>query len=219
MDVQDEASVSQGFADVLAEHGRLDAVIACAGWGLAGAAELTPLADAKAQLETNFWGVVRCVNAALPIFRRQGGGRVVIVGSIGGVIGIPYQAYYCASKYALEGYGESLAYEVEPFGVQVTIVQPGNILTEFTQQRRLVSPSGDDPYQVAREKAIMTMERGEVNGADPLDVARAIERILHAKKQPRRVSVGKWSERLGVVAKRLMPFSLFERSVRGALGL
>ena len=219
MDVEDQASVSQGFADVVTEHGRLDAVIACAGWGLAGAAELTPLADAKAQLETNFWGVVRSVNAALPIFRRHGGGRIVIVGSIGGVIGIPYQAYYCASKYALEGYGESLAYEVEPFGVQVTIVEPGNIRTEFTRQRRHVSPSGDDPYQVAREKAIETMERDEVNGADPLDVARAIERVLNAKKPARRVSVGKWSERLGVVAKRLMPFSLFERSARGALGL
>ena len=219
MDVEDQASVSQGFADVVTEHGRLDAVIACAGWGLAGAAELTPLADAKAQLETNFWGVVRSVNAALPILRLHGGGRIVIVGSIGGVIGIPYQAYYCASKYALEGYGESLAYEVEPFGVQVTIVEPGNIRTEFTRQRRHVSPSGDDPYQVAREKAIETMERDEVNGADPLDVARAIERILNAKKPARRVSVGKWSERLGVVAKRLMPFSLFERSARGALGL
>jgi NAD(P)-dependent dehydrogenase (short-subunit alcohol dehydrogenase family) len=219
MDVEDDASVSQGFSDVIAEHGRLDAVLACAGWGLAGAAELTPIEDAKAQLETNFWGVVRTINAALPIFRPQGSGRIIIVGSICGVIGIPYQSFYCASKYALEGYGESLAYEVEPFGVRVTIVEPGNIKTEFTRQRRNVALPGDDPYKVASDKAIGTMERDEMNGSDPRVVARAIERLLNAKNPPRRVAVGKFGERLGVIAKRVMPFALFEKSARRALGV
>ena len=112
MDVDDDASVSEGVAGILGEHGRIDALAACAGWGLAGPAEQTPLAEAKAQFETNFWGAVRVTNAVLPIFRRQGGGRVVLMSSIGGVLGIPFQSFYSASKFALEGYGESLAYEV-----------------------------------------------------------------------------------------------------------
>ena len=97
MDVDDDASVADGMAGVVAEHGRLDAVVACAGWGLAGSVEQTPIGDAKDQLETNFWGAVRVVQSALPVFRASGGGRVVLVSSIGGVLGIPFQAFYSAS--------------------------------------------------------------------------------------------------------------------------
>jgi NAD(P)-dependent dehydrogenase (short-subunit alcohol dehydrogenase family) len=219
MDVDNDESVAQGFAQVLAEHGRIDAVIAGAGWGLAGAAEQTPIADAKAQVETLLWGAVRCAQAALPTFRQQGGGRIVLIGSIGGVIALPYQAFYSVGKFALEGFAEALAYEVEPFGVQVTVIEPGNFKTDFTQSRRTIVPSGDDPYRAARERAIGTMERDEVHGADPADVAKAIERVLDSKKPPRRVTVGKMGERVGVMAKRLLPFRLFEKSARGALGV
>jgi NAD(P)-dependent dehydrogenase (short-subunit alcohol dehydrogenase family) len=219
MNVDDDASVSQGVAAVLAEHGRIDAVLAGAGWGLAGAAEQTPIVDAKAQVETIFWGAVRVVHAVLPVFRRQGGGRIVLMSSIGGQIGIPYQAFYSAGKFALEGYAEALAYEVEPFGVHVTLVEPGNFKTDFTASRRMVSVSSDDPYAKAREKAIVTMERDEVHGANPRDVARVVEKVLSATKPPRRVSVGKVGERVGLIAKRLMPFALFEKSARGSLGV
>ncbi|HEY1824446.1 MAG TPA: SDR family NAD(P)-dependent oxidoreductase, partial [Acidimicrobiales bacterium] len=88
MDVDDDASVRDGVASVLSEHTRIDALLACAGWGLAGAAEQTTLSDAKAQMETNFWGAVRVTHEVLPVFRRQGGGRVVFMSSIGGVLGI-----------------------------------------------------------------------------------------------------------------------------------
>jgi NAD(P)-dependent dehydrogenase (short-subunit alcohol dehydrogenase family) len=219
MNVDDDASVNQGITDILAEHGRIDAVLASAGWGLAGAAEQTPILEAKAQIETIFWGAVRVVNATLPIFRRQGGGRIVLMSSMGGQIGIPFQAFYSAGKFALEGFAESLAYEVEPFGVHVTLVEPGNFKTDFTESRIMVPVSSDDPYAKAREKAIVTMERDEVHGAHPRDVARVVERVLGAAKPPRRVSVGKFAERVGLIAKRLMPFALFEKSARGSLGV
>ena len=219
MDVDSDSSVDEGVAAVLAEHGRIDAVLACAGWGLAGAAEQSPIGHAKAQLETNFWGCVRVANAVLPVFRHQGGGRLVFMSSIGGLIGIPYQAFYSASKFALEGYAESLAYEVAPFKVHVTLVEPGNFATDFTRSRRVVEVPDDDPYREAREKAIATMERDEVNGADPRDVAKLVETVLSQSKPPRRVSVGKFDERVGVMAKRLMPFRLFEASARKSLGV
>ena len=219
MNVDDDGSVTDGVAKVLKEHGRLDAVLANAGFGIAGAAEQTSIADAKAQLETNFWGAVRIVNAVLPIFRNQGGGRLLLTSSIGGVLGIPYQAFYSASKFALEGYAESLAYEVEPFKIHVTLIEPGNFKTDFTANRRMVEVTGDDPYKAAREKAVSMMERDEINGADPLLVAKVVEKVLNAKKPPRRVSVGKFDERVGIMGKRLLPYGLFEKAARGSLGV
>jgi NAD(P)-dependent dehydrogenase (short-subunit alcohol dehydrogenase family) len=220
MDVDSDESVRKGVATVLAEHSRLDAVVACAGWGLAGPVELTPMADAKDQLETNFWGAVRVVQEALPIMRRQGGGRVVLVSSIGGVIGIPFQAFYSASKFAMEGYGESLAYEVAPFGIQVTLVQPGNVRTDFTSSRRDVeSTESPDAYAAAVTKAIGLMEKDERNGVEPQRAAVVIERVLSASRPRRRVSVGKLGERIGLPAKRLLPYRLFEKGAKGSLGV
>lgn len=220
MDVDSDASVTNGVAAVLKEHGRLDALVACAGWGLAGAVERTPIIDAMAQFETNFWGAARIVKAALPAMREQGGGRIVLVSSIGGVIGLPFQAFYSASKFALEGYAEALAYEVEPFGIQVTLVQPGNIRTDFTANRKQIAASAiDSPYASAEAKAVGLMERDEANGAEPETVADVVARVLGARRAPRRASVGKLDERVGILGKRLLPHRLFERAARSSLGV
>jgi NAD(P)-dependent dehydrogenase (short-subunit alcohol dehydrogenase family) len=220
MDVDDDASVAAGFDHLLGQQGRLDAVVACAGWGLAGAVELTPIRDAKEQVETNFWGAVRLVQQALPVMRRQRRGRIVLISSIGGIIGIPFQAFYSASKFAMEGYGEALAYEVEPFGIQVTLVEPGNVRTDFTASRRDVPvPEGDDAYAAAVTRAIDTMAADEAHGVAPEAVAAVVERVLTARRAPRRASVGKMEERIGIMGKRLLPYRLFERAAKGSLGV
>ena len=136
MDVDDDDSVRAGVTGMLAD-GPIDALVASAGWGLAGAVEQCTISEAKAQLETNFWGCVRVLQQVLPAMRAHGGGRIVLMSSIGGVIGIPFQAFYSASKFALEGLGEALAYEVAPLGVHVTLVEPGNVKTDFTASRRM----------------------------------------------------------------------------------
>jgi NAD(P)-dependent dehydrogenase (short-subunit alcohol dehydrogenase family) len=222
MDVDDDDSVASAVAAAVeANAGRLDALVACAGWGLAGAVEMTPVEDGKDQFETNFWGVHRTVVAALPVMRRQGGGRIVVVGSIGGVIAIPFQAFYSASKFALEGYTEALAWEVAQFGIEVTIVQPGNVRTDFTSSRRDVAvPEGkDDPYRAAVEKAVSRMEQDEQTGAPAALVARTIEKVLNASRPPRRVSAGKAFERAGIIAKRVLPYPVFEKAAKSSLGL
>jgi NAD(P)-dependent dehydrogenase (short-subunit alcohol dehydrogenase family) len=220
MDVDDDQSVADGVQGVVAEHGRIDAVVASAGWGLAGAVEQTPIAEAKAQLETNFWGAVRVVQSVMPTMRRQSSGRVVLISSVGGVIGIPFQAFYSASKFAMEGYGEALAHEVSPFGIHVSLVQPGNIRTDFTQSRRLVSaPVDDDPYAKAVAKAVGVMEHGEANGVSSDKVAVAIEKLLNSARPRRRVSVGKLGERVGLPAKRLLPYRVFEAAAKSSLGV
>jgi NAD(P)-dependent dehydrogenase (short-subunit alcohol dehydrogenase family) len=220
MDVDDDAAVEQGVGRVLEEQRRIDAVVACAGWGLAGPVEHTTIAEAKEQLETNFWGAVRLVQASLPAMRAQGGGRIVLISSLGGLIGLPFQAFYSASKFAMEGFGEALAYEVAPFGINVTLVEPGNIATEFTSSRRDVAvPEAGDPYSQASTKAIEVMERDEANGASPEVVAGAVERVLTARRPPRRISSGRFDERIGVLGKRLLPHRLFEKAARGSLGV
>jgi NAD(P)-dependent dehydrogenase (short-subunit alcohol dehydrogenase family) len=220
MDVDTDASVQEGIAGVMAREGRVDALVAAAGWGVAGAAEYTSIAEAKAQFETNFWGCVRVVQAVLPHMRAQGAGRIVLISSIGGVIGIPFQAYYSASKFALEGFAEATAYEVAPFGVHVTLVQPGNIATDFTACRVFAGGgAGDSAYSAAMTKAISLMERDEANGAPAGQVAAAIERVLSATRPPRRMSVGKAAERAGLLAKRLLPFRVFEAAAKGSLGV
>lgn len=220
MDVDRDESVAAGVARVVSEHGRLDAVITAAGWGLAGPVETTPIDRAKAQLETNFWGTARVVQQVLPVMRDQGGGRVVLMGSLGGLVGLPFQAYYSASKYALEGFAEALAYEVGPFGVAVTLLEPGNAATDFTSNRQQHDQSdAGDVYAGANATAVGVMERDERNGIPAEQVAATVERVLRMRNPPRRVPVGKLDERLGVLAKRFIPHRLFERLARGALGV
>jgi short-subunit dehydrogenase len=220
MDVDQDVSVQAGVAGVIERDSRIDALVAAAGWGIAGAAECTSIAEAKAQFETNFWGCVRVVQAVLPQMREQQHGRIVLISSIGGVIGIPFQAYYSASKFALEGFAEALAYEVAPFAVQVTLVQPGNVATDFTANRqRTEARAGDTAYAAAMTRAVSIMERDEAHGAPAEHVATTVQRVLDASRAPRRVSVGKAGERVGLIAKRLLPFRVFEAAARGSLGV
>ena len=220
MDVDDDAAVHAGVERALSQHGRIDALVACAGFGVAGAVEHTAVAEAKAQLETNFWGAVRVVQAVLPVMRRQGGGRIVLVSSIGGVVAIPFQAFYSASKFAMEGFGEALAYEVAPFGITVTMVQPGNVKTDFTASRQMAAASStDDTYRAALDKAVGVMARDEENGVDASSVAAVVQRVLDKRRPPRRVSVGKAGERVGITAKRLLPFRVFESAAKSSLGI
>jgi NAD(P)-dependent dehydrogenase (short-subunit alcohol dehydrogenase family) len=217
MDVDDDQSVAAGVERTITEFEGLDAIVTCAGWGLAGAIEQTPIGEARAQIETNFFGTVRVVVAALPSLRERHG-NVIIMSSIGGTIGIPFQGYYSASKFALEGWAESLAWEVRPHGVQVTLIEPGNFHTGFTGSRRTVTVSGEDPYAAARTKAIELMERDELGGDDPSSVAKLVTRILAANHAPRRRTVGPAGERIGPMAKRLLPSRFFEAAAASSLG-
>jgi NAD(P)-dependent dehydrogenase (short-subunit alcohol dehydrogenase family) len=220
MDVDDDSSVRDGVQRIIGSRGRIDALVASAGWGVGGAVEHTTVAEAKAQFETNFWGCVRVLQAVLPAMRAQRAGRVVLISSIGGVIGIPFQGFYSASKFALEGLGEALAYEVAPFGIDVTLVQPGNVRTEFTERRKMAAASaGDDAYSATMAAAFSAMTRDESNGVPAEDVAILVRRILDARRPVRRVSVGKAGERIGILAKRVLPFRVFEAGAKRNLNI
>jgi NAD(P)-dependent dehydrogenase (short-subunit alcohol dehydrogenase family) len=211
MDVTSDDSVEQGVQWLQAREGRLDVVVNCAGDGIAGAVEDTDVDEARAQLETNFFGVVRVCHAVLPIMRQQGGGYLINVSSMAGLIGIPFQGFYSASKFAVEGYTEALRVEVNPYGIRVVLIEPGDFQTGFTANRRKTrSAQGDTVYSERFAKALAVMEADETHGPTPEKVGYLVERIITTPSPKLRHTVGPVSEKVAVMLKRLLPAGWFE---------
>jgi len=219
MDVDDESSVRDGVAQVVAKAGRLDAVVNNAGYSLMGAVEDTAIAEAKAQFETNFFGVLRVCQAALPALRATGGGHIVNVSSLAGIVGLPFSGLYSATKFALEGVSESLRHEVRPFGVQVVLVEPGDFRTQTTSNRRVADASQRGVYRAAFEKFKQKQDHDEMNGPTPEPVARLVAHILKQRRPKTRYSVGMLGQRIVVPLKRLLPQRFFESLFRLVIGL
>ena len=221
MDVDSDASVEAGVAEVLQRAGRIDAVVNNAGWALAGAVEDTSADEARAQMETNLFGVWRVCRAVLPAMRAAGRGHIVNIGSIGGRIGLPYQAAYSASKFAVAGFTEGLSGEVRPFGIHAVLIEPGNYRTGRTAQRRIAAAAGNgSAYAAAFGKALQVIERDENRGGAPEEVARLVHRVLSSRSPKMRYMVGPVSERLAAaLGKALLPGRTFERVVMGVYGI
>ncbi|MHB1293386.1 MAG: SDR family NAD(P)-dependent oxidoreductase [Anaerolineae bacterium] len=220
MNVDDEDSVERGVAQVLARAGKIDVVVNCAGFGIAGAVEDTSIEEAKAQLETNLFGVWRVCRAVLPPMREQGSGIIVNVSSIGGLIGIPYQAAYSASKFALEGLSEALSAEVRPLGIRVVQIEPGDLATQFTARRRRTAASSQNPAHRERfDRALHAMEISEQQGPSPKIVARLLERIIQNPSPRLRYTVGPFTQRLAATLKKCLPDRLFEWIMMKSYGI
>jgi NAD(P)-dependent dehydrogenase (short-subunit alcohol dehydrogenase family) len=215
LDVTSDASVAGAVRWVLDREGALDIVVNNAGFGIAGAIEDTTVEEAYEQFDTNFFGTMRVCRAVLPVMRRQCGGYIVNVSSIAGQVGIPFQALYCASKFAVEGFTEALRMEAAPFGVRVVLVEPGDFRTGFTASRRLARSPVTDAYRERQARAIGVMEHDETHGATPEAVARLVHFIITRRSPRLRYAVGPVSERLALVLKRFAPARLFERVMAG----
>lgn len=212
MDVDSDASVEAALAAVLQRAGRIDAVVNNAGWALAGAVEDTTADEARAQLETNFMGVWRVCRAVLPAMRAAGRGHIVNIGSIGGRVGLPFQAAYSASKFAVAGFTEALSGEVRPCGIHVVLIEPGNYRTGITAGRR-VAGGRDSAYAERFARALAVIARDEERGADPAQVARLVQRVLDSRAPRLRYMVGPAFERLATASKGVVSGRLFERIV------
>jgi len=220
MDVTDERSVREAVIRVATEAGRLDVVVNNAGIGVAGAVEETSIEEAKLQFETNFFGVLRVCRAALPILRRQGSGLIVNISSIGGLMGLPFEGLYSASKFALEGMSEALRLEVRQFGIRVVLVEPGDFKTRFSANRVWTKESRENSaYAESRSAVHRVIERDENSAPDPLGVAHLVSRIVERRSPALRYPVGLFLQRLAVWLKRILPAWGFERIVRSAYKL
>lgn len=216
MDVTDSGSIGTAIDSIMSAHGRIDALIHCAGSSLTGPVEETGEDEALAQFDTNYFGTLRVLRHVLPVMRRQNSGTIVVIGSIGGIIALPFQAHYSATKFALDGLVEALRHEVRPFNIHACILHPGNFRTALNENRvRAGHVTPLSPYSAAFERAADFYAREEIDAPSPEAVARRAERIILARARPRvRYIVGSPLERLGVLAKRVLPSALFERVTR-----
>jgi NAD(P)-dependent dehydrogenase (short-subunit alcohol dehydrogenase family) len=220
MDVTDDTSVERTVEEVLTKSGRIDALINNAGNAYMGAVEDTTVDEAKAQLETNFFGVLRVCRAVLPAMRRQAGGYIVNISSLAGVLGLPFSGLYSASKFALEGMSESLRLETRRFGVRVVLIEPGDFRTQLPAMRRTTrAAESHDTYRDAFAKFQTAQAKDEAGAPTPEPVARLVEKILRSPNPRLRYSVGMIGQRIVVPLKRVLPQRLFEWVLRQALSL
>ncbi|MDJ0816559.1 MAG: SDR family oxidoreductase [Desulfobacterales bacterium] len=219
MDVDDKSSVNQGIDRIMARESRIDVVINNAGFAIMGSMEDTTITEAKSQFETNFFGALRVCRAVLPIMRNQQSGYIVNISSIGGLIGLPFQSAYCASKFALEGAMETLRLEVRPFGIHVILVEPGDYKTELTEHRLKTEQSMSNSGYLDRfKKAMRKVELGEQNGPNPESIAILVNKIISMNSPRLRYTVGRFSQRIAVPLKKVLPSCLFESIIARTFG-
>ena len=217
LDVRSDESVRACFDALFSKVDRLDVLVDCAGYALTGAAEETTLAEAKAQFETNFFGAVRVVNAALPHMRAARAGKIIIIGSLAGLTAIPFGAFYSATKFALEGYAEALWHELRPFGISVTLVEPGFVHTRLGEASQVAA--GPMPVYADAEKRVLRAIGAAVSrGIAPEQVAARLLAIVQSDEPRLRYRVGKdatWLPRL----KQVAPWRVFAKGVRRTFAL
>jgi len=198
--------------------GRLDAVVHNAGVAVGAAFEDVPEAEARRVMETNFWGVLALTRALLPAFRAQRSGRILIVSSNSAYAGEPANAIYVASKWAIEGWAESLAYEVSPFGIDVVLVEPGSYKTEIWGSSPRILPESS-PYRALMQHLEKVIdEKVLANARDPREVAQVIARALGARRPRFRYPVGPdaW---IGHVLRGKLPSRVQRFAITRFLGL
>ncbi len=214
LDVNDDAQIERAIGAIVEREGRIDALVQCAGYAVAGSVEDTSLAEARAQLETNFFGAVAVARAVLPKMRERRRGVIVNVSSIAGIIPMPFQAYYSASKAALSAYSRALRMEVAPFGIRVALVEPGDHKTEFTARRKLAADAKSEAYGATFARALAVMENDEQNGGAAEPVGELVARIVEARSPRPSYLVGPFVQRVAVSLQRWLSERLFEWGLR-----
>ncbi|MCR5213037.1 MAG: SDR family oxidoreductase [Eubacterium sp.] len=196
MDVTDDESVDR----VMNEVENIDIAVLCAGMGIAGPAESTPIEAVKKQMDVNYFGVLRVGNKVLSGMREKKNGLFIVVGSLAGLVSIPMQSHYSSSKYALEAYVDALRLEMKEYGVKASIVEPGDTRTKFTDNREIYLDEAS-PYFTKGKSSIEIMKNDERNGVSSDDVARTILSLAGKKNPPARVQVGISGLGIAVVLK------------------
>ena len=180
LDVTDDKSVKEAINKIKNEQGRIDVLVNNAGYALVGPFEEISIKEFKEQFETNVFGVIRVTQTVLPIMRRQKGGIIVNISSIAGKIGFPLTSAYVSSKFALEGLSESMAYELEQFGIKIILIEPGVIKTNFDKNLKIGKNVLIDssPYIEMTQKRISRFKPRFKDGLHPLEVAKVILKAI-----------------------------------------
>ena len=214
LDVTDEESI-RSFCEKAKAIAMPDALVQCAGMLVLGSCEETAAEEFRRVIDTNYLGMVRMNRAVLPLMRGRGGGKIVLFSSINGLMGIPFQSAYTASKHAIEGYAECLQMEVRPFGIQVMLVEPGDHRSGSDKYRPHAAAMSDaSPYAAAYESATAQIHHDETSGSDPDVLGRKIAKTLDRKTIPFRKRIASADQHLAVYIHRFLPAKLNEAILR-----
>lgn len=208
MDVTIDEEVKTAVQRIMDEQGRIDVLFNNAGYAVYGAVETVPIEDAKRQFEVNIFGLAKITKEVLPIMRQQKSGKIINTSSMGGKIYTPYGAWYHATKHALEGWSDCLRLELKPFNIDVVIIEPGGIATEFADvlYDPMVERSKGTPYEeIATSLAKATKEMYEEEGrlSPPSVISNLVSKAIKARKPKTRYVAGKYAKPMMFIRKYL----------------
>lgn len=215
LDVTDENSIKKAIQSILSEAGRIDLLVNNAGYALTGAFEDIGIDEIEAQYETNVFGVIRVTQAVLPVMRKQGSGRIINISSGAGRIGYPGGSAYVSSKFALEGLSESMAYEIEQFGIKTVLVEPGFVRTNFGENIVIArkTQNTNSPYSQMMQMMSSIRDKMLKNASDADLVAEVVVEAATAKEPNLRYLAGKDVQQM-VAAKRSMSDEEFQKMMK-----
>ncbi len=218
LDVTDQNSL-HNFQLFLKEINRVDLLINNAGYANGGFVEEIPLEEYRKQFETNLFGAISITQLVLPYMREQQSGKIINISSISGQVGFPGLSPYVSSKYALEGWSESLRLEVQPFGIDVTLIEPGSYNTNIWEVGKQLATNQSDttsPYKEYMDKIQKHINSGSDTFGNPIDVANKIVEVAEAKRTTLRYPIGK-GVKFMILAKKILPWRLWEYLVLKSL--
>jgi short-subunit dehydrogenase len=211
LDLTDDSSIKKTVKFILEKEGRIDVLINNAGMHTGGPVETSPIENIKLQMDTNFLGMVNLIREVLPIMRSQKSGTIINFSSIGGLMGLPFQAFYSAGKFAIEGFSEALRMEIRQYNIKVVLINPGDFHTNNSANRRnFLAPTGtDDPYNEQFRKTLTIIEKDEANGWTPEVLAKKLVKIVNSKNPGQRYIIASFKQKLAVRLKYILPGKLF----------
>jgi short-subunit dehydrogenase len=219
MDVTNEADMVKGVSEILQNEKRIDVLVNNAGYGSYGALEDVPLSEARYQFEVNIFGVARLTQLVLPTMRQQRSGKIINVSSVGGKFGEPHGVWYHATKFALEGLSDSLRMELKQFGINVVVIEPGAIKTEWSgiAKDNLLKTSGNTAYKNLAQKHAALLMNGDKQGSQPIVVAKTIWRAAESKQPKTRYATGLGAKPIIFMTK-ILPDKVIDKIVLGVYG-
>ena len=212
MDVTGEDEMVSGVNQILQAEGRIDVLVNNAGYGSYGALDDVPMSEARYQFEVNIFGMARLTQLVLPHMRKQRSGRIINISSIGGKLGEPHGVWYHATKYAVEGLSDSLRMELKEFGIDVVIIEPGAIITEWASIARehMLKTSGNTAYGELTHKHANMFARADKAGSKPIVVAKTIVRAITSARPKTRYATGGGAKAI-LFVKSILSDRMFDR--------
>jgi len=213
LDLTNTDSIVQAVKTIIQKEGKIDILINNAGMHTGGPIETSPLENIKIQMDTNFMGMVYLTREVLPLMRKNGYGTIINISSIGGLMGLPFQAFYCAGKFAIEGFSEALRMEVKQYNIKIVVINPGDFHTNNSANRRyfLASTTINDPYHDQFEKSLKIIEKDEANGWEPVILAKKIVKIVDQNNPRQRYIIASFEQKLAVILKFILPGKWFRK--------